>query len=72
MMADIDEDLNDVIIGTCTTLMNEIWNNAEAVEQWLDKLRGVKVPQTVRADIRTLKDYIRKVEQGVCDIEPNG
>ncbi len=72
MMADLDEDLNGVIIGTCTTLMNKIWEDTAAVEQWLAKLRGVKVPKAIKADLRALKDCIRRVEQGVCGIEPNG
>ncbi len=69
MMADIDEDLNGVIIGTCSTLMNEILENTEAVEQWLAKLRGVKVPKKIKENLQTLKDYIRKVERDVCELE---
>jgi hypothetical protein len=68
MMSDIDEDLNGVIIGTCSTLMNEILENAEAVEQWLEKLRGVKVPRKIKESLRTLKEYIRQVEQDVCQL----
>ncbi len=72
MMANIDEDLNEVIIGTCSTLMNEILENTVAVEQWLAKLRGVKVPRKIKENLRTIKDYIRKVERDVCELENGG
>lgn len=71
-MANIDEDLNGVIIGTCSTLMNEIMENTLAVEQWLAKLRGVKVPRKVKESLRTLKEYIRQVERAVCSLENGG
>lgn len=71
-MADIDEDLNGVIIHTMSTLINEIRGDTETMEVWLTKLRGVKVPRKIKENLRTLKDIIRKVERGVCELENGG